>query len=286
MIPNRRAVLALGAALPLLASGVRAAEPAAANIDAGLAWRRLFAGADGQTFAWWFQGMMFAHVDGLREFPVVGHHAVMVCRATTGEDGGQLDFRVAGCFSDIDSGAPTDHWDNPFTGQRQAIPPCFVEGPGRYVVTGHGEALTTTLASAATRTNRFVVTAAGSGQGVMLTQIEGTLQGFPRLDGTLPPLGDPAITERQTRIQIVAPLGVPTADAASVPVGGGPVRGLYNHVYDALPPWLGFGERLGSGLSKGVMRRAAADEAVNPLVWAYLRQRLPSAFKGGRLVLA
>lgn len=279
MTPDRRSFLALGAALPLLASSAFAAEPAKVPVDAARAWRRLFAGPDGEIFAWWSQGLMLAHVDGLREFPVMGHHSITICRTNAGKDGTGLDVRTIGYFSDIDSGLPTATWDNPFTGKNQAVPTFFVEGPGRYNMAPRGGDLAVTLASTNTRTNRVLTTATSTEGLVMLTQVEGTLQGFPNVDGSLPPLGDPAITERQTRLQFVAPLAA---------LDGGPVnpRGLYNHVYDALPPWMGFGERLGSGLYKGVMRRAGAAEIVNAAGWAHLKKHVPSAFAGNRLVLA
>lgn len=276
METTRRGLMAMGAAMPLIAAAapVRAAAPAPLYP----AWTALFAGAPGETFAWWYQGILYAHVDRLREFPVAGYHAVMIARTERTNDSTAIDFRTIGFFSDLDSGLPTARWHNAFTGRDEAIPPYFVEGPGRYAITPATDTLNLTALNS--RTNRIVGTVERQAPRVMLTQIEGTLQGFPALDGTLPPLGSPAITERQTRIQLVA---MEAALAQGTPLTG--TRGFFNHVYDALPPWLGFGETLGSGLSKGQMRKAKADEIVNPMVWKHLQKQVPSAFSGNRLLL-
>jgi hypothetical protein len=276
---NRRSVVKAGlAGMPLL---VRAAppQPPAANVTAaaasatstgGLApaalvnaWSRGFAAAPGTACAWWSAGTLYSHVDGLREFPVLMLNAIMLCRTTQLADALVVDWRTFGYFSDLDSGAPATHWDNVFTGTRQSVPPRFGEGPGRYRLSTHDATLT--LNADRVRSNHINLTGADTADGFMLTQIEGTLQGLPRLDGTLPPLDSPAVTERQTRLQWV----MPRASESRLPaVPPGPLSGsgFFNHVYDALPSWLGFGERLGSALSKGVMRRAGVDEVVNPVV--------------------
>ncbi len=274
--PTRRALLATGLVMPF---ALMAAE-GDGNSEVANLWRRLFTGPLGETICWWYQGTLYAHVDRLREFPVVGLHAIMVARASEQGNGLALDYRTIGCFSDLDSGEPVRRWRNPFTNRVEDIPPFFIEGPGRYVMTPSVEGVALTLTAAQTRTNRIVATMETSGERVMLTQIEGTLQGFPALDGKLPPLDSPAVTERQTRIQLITQRA---ALAKAEPVAD--VRGFFSHVYDALPPWLGFGEALGSGLSKGQMRKARTDEIVNRAVWAYLKRQVPSAFSGNRLVL-
>ena len=114
-----------------------------------------------------------------------------------------------------------------------------------------------------------------SGQ-LLLTQIEGTLQGLPTLDGTLPPLDSPLVTERQTRLQLVAPRDHIRSRQESLV----DVRGFLNHVYDALPDWLGFGDRLGSVLSRGVVRKAAFGHVVDPVVWGTLQRLFPDVFRG------
>ena len=280
MQPNRRQILALGAALPLLAAPARAAV-SETPVDAGLLWRNLFADGPGQTFAWWFQGTMSAHVDRLREFPVAGLHAIMIARASVVSGGLAVDFRTIGCFSDLDSGQPTANWHNVFTDTAQDIPAFYAEGPGRYVLLPGADGPSLSLSSAATRTNRAVATGEIVHDRATLTQIEGTLQGFPQLGGALPAIGSPTITERQTRLQIIAPRGLATG-----PIPVAEARGFFSHVYDALPDWMGFGETLGSGLSKGQMRKADATTIVDATVWAYLKHHVPSAFAGDRLVLA
>lgn len=289
MATTRRALLAMGAVMPL-AIGARAAAqapapaspPAPSPVDVPALWRGLFAGPTDALACWWSSGTLYAHVDRLREFPVAGLRSVMLLRTSVQATGTVADFRTIGFFIDLDTGRPTDRWYNVFTDRMQDLPSFFVEGPGRYAMmpTADGAALALTAARA--RTNRVLATGEASGDRLALTQIEGTLQGFPGLDGTLPPLDDPGVTERQSRFQFIA-RGAALAEAGKGSVVG--TRGFFSHVYDALPPWLGFGDTLGSGLSKGQMLKAGAQDRVDESAWAYLGHHVPDAFSGNRLVL-
>lgn len=294
MATTRRALLAMGAVMPL-AIGARAAvqapapaspspaSPAPASpVDVPTLWRGLFAGPTDALACWWSSGTLYAHVDRLREFPVAGLRSVMLLRTGVQATGTVADFRTIGFFTDLDTGSPADRWYNVFTDRVQDLPPFFVEGPGRYAMTATADGAALALTAARTRTNRVLATAEASGDRLALTQIEGTLQGFPSLDGTLPPLDDPAVTERQSRFQFIARRAA-VAEAGKGSVAG--TRGFFSHVYDALPPWLGFGDTLGSGLSKGQMLKAAAQDRVDEGAWAYLRHHVPDAFSGDRLVL-
>ena len=287
METSRRALLAMGAALPLVTRvmpAVAQATPAPA-VDAAAAWRTLFAGPDGQLACWWSSGTLYAHVDRLREFPVAGLRSIMLLRTRAQADGAiAADFRTIGFFTDLDTGKPAERWYNVFTDRTQDLPPFFVEGPGRYGMTPKADGPALTLTAPNTRTNRVLATAEASGERLVLTQIEGTLQGFPGLDGALPPLDSPAVTERQTRFQFIAHRKAPQTGGQAGGQAGG-TRGFFSHVYDALPPWLGFGDTLGSGLSKGQMRKAGPADRVDESAWAYLARHVPDAFVGGRLVL-
>ena len=260
----RRALLGwgLGTAGALAVTHARAAAPerplAAAELAA--AWQRLVAPAPGGRCAWSLRGTAFAHVDGLREFAVMAHNALMLCDASASTDAPVVAWQTFGYFGDLERGAPATHWVNAFDGAEQAVPPRFVEGPGRYRLDVATAALE--LQADRVRSNRCSLggTVAADGR-VSLTQLEGTLQGLPRLDGTLPPLDSADVTERQTRLQF---LGLPEA--------GAPVRGFYTQVYDALPAWLGFGDRLGSLLVKGVMRKHPVGDAPDPAMAAHLKR--------------
>lgn len=289
MRTTRRALLAMGAAMPLVIGATRGAQAASplpapapgAPDDVARLWRELFAGPADALACWWSSGTLYAHVDRLREFPVAGLRSIMVLRTSAQGAATVADFRTIGFFTDLDSGQPTDRWYNVFTDRVQQLPPFFIEGPGRYGMTPASGGPALTLDAARTRTNRILATGESAGDRLTLTQIEGTLQGFPRLDGTLPPLDDPAVTERQSRFQFITRRRAPAADPA--PDAG--TRGFFNHVYDALPPWLGFGDTLGSGLSKGQMRKASAGDRIDQGTWGYLAHHVPDAFAGGRLVL-
>jgi hypothetical protein len=276
MDTTRRSLLAMSAALPIALKAAPASAQAGPAVDVAALWRSLFAGPADALACWWSSGTLYAHVDRLREFPVAGLRSIMILRTAAQGSGATADFRTIGLFTDLDTGKPADRWYNVFTDRMQDLPPFFVEGPGRYGMTPGTDGPALTLTSAHARTNRILATGEASGNRLILTQLEGTLQGFPGLDGALPPLDGPAVTERQTRIQIIARSGAPNAMG---------VRGFFSHVYDALPPWLGFGDTLGSGLSKGQMRKAGPADQVDAQVWAYLKSRLPDAFAGDRLVL-
>lgn len=260
--PQSQPTNVAASAAPAGASPVAAGLAPAALVDA---WRRGFAAARGGTSVCWYAGTLYAHVDGLREFPILALNAMMWCKTSTLADAIVVDWRTFGYFSDLQSGTPASHWDNVFTGRRQAVPRRFAEGPGRYRLSTHDATLA--LSASQVRVNRVNLTGSNTADGLMLTQIEGTLQGLPRLDGTLPPLGSSDITERQTRLQWVTPPAQPLAG----------VSGFFNHVYDALPPWLGFGERLGSALSKGVMRKTAAEVTVNRAVLSQIHRLFGAA---------
>lgn len=270
---TRRTLMMLGAALTPTLARVQTPSSTAPLSATALAdaWRSGFAGPLGRAIAWWYAGTLYAHVDGLREFPVLTLNTIMTGRTSVSAGATVLDWHTVGYFSDLDSGEPASHWDNIFTGRRQPVPSRFIEGPGQYRLSATGAELSLTAANV--RTNRSTLTGSMTADGLMLTQIEGTLQGLPRLDGALPPLDSPDITERQSRLQLVI-----ARDTSSQSMPSSAARGFFNQVYDALPPWLGFGDRLGSALSKGVARRARAGEVVNPAVWSALRRLHGTAF--------
>lgn len=276
METTRRNVIAMGAALPTIMSSISARAQAMPAANVAALWRALFTGPSDTLACWWSSGTLYAHVDRLREFPVAGVRSIMLLRSVAQGDGIVADTRTIGFFTDLDTGKPTARWHNIFTDRVQDLPPVFVEGPGRYGMTPGAGGPVLTLTAANMRTNRILATGEASGDRLILTQIEGTLQGFPGLDGTLPPLGSAAMTERQTRWQIIA-----RRDA----LAGTSTRGFFSHVYDALPPWLGFGDALGSGLSKGQMVRAGAADRIDAQAWAYLKSHVPDAFHGDRLAL-
>ena len=280
---SRRSILGHAVALaPLLIATRVMSAPAAPVVQpivgAALldAWKRIFTRGNEAVFAWWFSGTLSAHVDSLREFPIAATNSVMICHAAAAAGGGvTVDWQTIGYFSDLAHGGPASSWDNVFTGKREAIPSRFAFGPGRYIAQTTGDDFILSLTETKTRVNRVILTGANSDGRIDLTQSEGKLQGFPHQDGVLPPLDAADVTELQTRLSFVS------ANAQSA--AG---HGFFSHVYDAIPAWLGFGDRLGSALSKGVMQKAAADEIVNPAVWAELKRRFPQNFQANRLKLS
>jgi hypothetical protein len=114
----------------------------------------------------------------------------------------------------------------------------------------------------------------------VLTLSETKIRSFPSLDGGRQPpdVSLPDVTQDRMVCSFIGDAGV----AARV-AGQGAAGAYYSTVYDDVPSWLGFGERLGGAFAKGVMRRAAPDERVNAVSWKSLQQLHPEYFAHGQL---
>jgi hypothetical protein len=282
MLFSRRGALAGAAALlPVLGAGRLLAADAEPISGPKLldAWRRMFTLGGDAPFAWWLSGTLSAHVDGPREFPVVGVHAIMACRAKSDPAGVlTVDWHTIGFFSDLENGGPTAQWDNLFTGRREKLPDGFAYGPGRYVAKTSGDDLSLSLTEENTKVTRTILTGEIADGRVSLTQNEGRLQGFPRGDGALPPADASDITAVQTRFSFIGP-----AAGLSAVTGIMPGDGFFAQVYDSLPDWLGFGDSQGGASNTGVMKKADPGNIVDQAVWSRLNARFPEYFAGNRL---
>jgi hypothetical protein len=245
--------------------------------------RAMVAPAAGESCAWWYFGTLSVHVDGLREFPIALIESVRLYRNDSlNADELLLSWAEIGCLRDLVSGAVAGHWLNPYTEQALPLPPSFVQGPGRYRVARTDTAVSASLDESMATVNKLSLTAQlGKGKTV-LTLSETKIRSFPTLAGAqlAPDVTLMDVTQDRTVSSYIG-----AADAATRTSGAVAATGYYSTVYDDVPSWLGFGERLGGAFVKGVMRRAKPAERVNTATWKALQRLHPGYFAHGQLQL-
>jgi hypothetical protein len=277
LINRRELLLSLPAAL--IAAPARAADGPISSASLLKLWQRSFASSTAETFCWWGSGVMFAHVDGLREFPVLGLHTLTVGHMTADT----MQWRTLGFFTDLASARPATSWYNVFTDRREPVPQRFTEGPGSYRAQLTNEGIALHMEAAHVRINRVVLTGVVAEQRLELTQVESTLQGLPALDGELPALDSPEVTERQSRLQWFLPVSEQAAseltDSTAQTLWP---KGYYNRVYDSMPLWLGFGERLGNVVIKGQLHKTPGGRAGDTPLAKQFRKLFSAAWRAGR----
>ncbi len=274
---DRRFVLGAGLALTQVGSALAADAP---KVDVYDAYAKVLASRAGGAACWWFSGLMFAHVDGLREFAVLAEHSLLVCVAEARQGSMTYTWRQIGYYEDLFTGQVARTWDNPFLGRAVSLPPIFSEGPKHYTLNPRPPlGATLTLDYDKVRVIALGLTGNVVEGRVVLAQTETKIQGFPGPDGRLPAVNSPGVTGVQTVMSFVAAQSA-VEDPARASVSA---TGFYNSVYDSLPAWMGFGDRYGSALSKGLMLKAALDARPDPAVWSRLKQLHPRTFKGDRL---
>jgi hypothetical protein len=284
---SRRVLLQAGMLVLPLAAGRARAQPASAAasaagaVDALAAMRAMVMPAVNEACAWWFFGTLSAHVDGLREFPIALVESVRLCRSdVVGGDELKLSWVEIGCLRDLYSGAVASSWFNPFGNQSLPLPRSFIQGPGTYSISRASGGVAVMLDESMARVSRLSLTAQLSKGRMVLTLSETKIRSFPTLDGgrQAPDIALPDVTQDRTVCSFIG-----DADVVTRAPGQGAATGFYSTVYDDLPSWLGFGERLGGAIAKGVMRRAALGERVNPVTWKTLQKLHPHYFAHGKL---
>jgi hypothetical protein len=278
--PARRALLLTGVGLAAAFARPAKAQSPPPRVDAVAAYRKMIAGADGGPAAWWAFGQMFAHVDGLREFAVAQLESVTLVQMEGAGDAPSLTWRQFGYFRDIVTGEVAGRWPNPFLGQGFPVPRSFRDGPDRYGLERSGEAAgKLTLAPAHARVINVALTAQAAEGRITVTQSETKVQAFPNADGSQPPFTAPGATGLQRVVSFVAEqAAVENPALSSVPASG-----FFSINYDSLPPWMGFGERYGATLVKGVLHKAGPGDRPNAAAWRRLKALHPDAFQGERL---
>lgn len=103
------------------------ADPA----DAFMAMLRMQGRADGRDAPWWYFGRIYALVPGREPVPLVRFEGLEIMRLTPAGDG---EYAATGVttsfFQDFYTKAPLESFDNPLTGQRNAVQPNLLAGRG------------------------------------------------------------------------------------------------------------------------------------------------------------
>lgn len=211
------------------------------------------------------------------------YEAVTLVQATSQGEDVEYAWRQFGYYRDILTGDVAKTWSNPFLGKSFPLPRAFSEGPDQYRLKRKDAAA---AALALTPSHARVINVALTGQAaeghVTVTQTETKIAGFPAPDGSPTPHTSPSATGVQRVIQLVADQGaVEDPKTTSVPASG-----FFSMNYDSLPPWMGFGDRYGAALVKGVLFKTAPGDKPNPAAWRRLKALHPDAFQGERLKTA
>lgn len=267
------AVTALSAALA--PSLTQAAELSTAQ--AMTAYRKIFASAKEEDVVVWYLGTMFVAPEGEPEIPVFNAETIMVYRADDRAPGG---FRVrwteVGLFRDPVTGKPMETWLNPLTGGSVKMNRTFRDRPGLYTVTPSGTDLSVKLDQTGATVERVDVTIAEDRGRLKWNQVE------RKIRGVKPGMSD---SEIATLPRAVTTLTL-WSDAAEV---NDPARawanasGTYSFSTAALPTYVGRPDLKGTATVRGIMRKAAVTDKLNPTAWEILREAYPDFFDSDRI---
>ncbi len=190
-----------------------------------------------------------------------------------------IHWREIGYFRDPLTGEIAESWINPITGQNVRCSQVFEEGPGCTTVTATPEGIDISLAQPFAIV-RSVDTAISVADGqISLAQTERKQRGYPQEDGSLPEPGAEGTSEGVTVLSIFGNRNEVNDDTKNWVASSG----SYEFGLSTLPPWMGFGDRVGRTTVRGVLRKAAIDEPTNLVAWTRLQTLFPNYFIGGRL---
>jgi hypothetical protein len=237
-------------------------------------YRRMFATPADGLAAYWYFGTMSVQVEDLPVLPVITAETLMVYKArSVSETELVMDWWEIGVMRDPVTGEIAREWVNPITGAVIKTPRKFEEGPAGFTVRQVGHALEIELVQAHAKIIGVDTTITESGGRIFLNQVERKYRGFPRPDGSFPEPGEVGSFEARTQLSI-------WADKAEIEASDYPFSsGCYDFEL-GLPPWMGFGDRQGRCLTRGIMRKAAMNDPLNPIAWARLKAEYPERFEG------
>lgn len=240
-------------------------------------YRRMFGTPEDGLAAYWYLGTMSVQVEDLPTIPVVAAETVMVYRTRTLSDTVfKMDWWEIGVMRDPVTGEIPVAWTNPITGAVIPAPRKFEEGPAGFTVTADGDRLHVELVQAHAKILGVEVEMTKADGRVFLKQVETKYRGFPRPDGSFPEPGEVGSVRARTQLSIWADLD--ELSTSPYPFSSG----AYDFELD-LPPWMGFGDRKGVCLTRGVMRKADMNDPINPIAWARLKEEFPDRFEGDEL---
>jgi hypothetical protein len=237
------------------------------------AYRRMVATPDDSSVDWWYAGWTFVEIDGHPEIPLMSVTAIMSYRTET------LDarrFRIhwseIGIFRDPATGEAPREWVNPVTGKRIAPPRQFEEGPGAYIVSAAGASVALELLQPHAHVHALGARMREESGRIYVNQVERKWRGFPLADGSLPAPGSAAGFEAVTQLSFFAS----AADSRGTGNAFVPCQGTYLFTLSGVPGWMGFGERAGRTITRGVITKAPPGVPLDPVSY----RRLGATFPG------
>ena len=268
MDATRRTLLKAGAAIApaaLFGGSAFAAETGTATeilkpygLDLFTVHRKMFAStAPTSSCVWWYLGVDHMPVDGMGDVPDSQVDCMMLYRAETpAADTAKIMYRERGCFRDIATGELPGPWTNPVTGQIQTRPVSFVDGPGTYIVRKTATGVDVSLDQATATDTKVAVTVSIADGRVCLTQTEDKMRGSPKT----PPRPLQSILKIYASLDALRDPKVLSADASGFYSTGSPDTPVRR--------------------TRGLMRKAAVNEKLNPIAWERIKAAYPKAFKG------
>ena len=240
-------------------------------------YRRLFGTPEDGLAAYWYLGTMSVQVEDLPVIPVISAETVMVYRTRTlSETSFKMDWWEIGVMRDPVTGEIPRDWTNPITGEVIPAPKKFEEGPAGFTVTATDAGLRVELVQAHAKILGVDVEITQTDGRVLLKQVERKFRGFPRPDGSFPEPGEVGSVRARTQLSV-------WGDMSELATSAYPFSsGAYDFELD-LPPWMNFGDRKGVCLTRGIMRKAAMNDPINPIAWARLKAEFPDRFDGDAL---
>jgi len=240
-------------------------------------YRRMFAAPGDGLAAYWYFGTMSVQVEDYPMIPVITAETIMVYKTTTlSPDSFTLDWWEIGVMRDPVTGEIAESWTNPITGAVIPSPRKFEEGPATFTVTAAGDGLKMELVQAHAKVIGVDVEIRERDGRIFLNQIEQKYRGFPRPDGTFPEPGELGSVKARTQLSVWA--SREELETSAYPFSSG----AYEFELD-LPPWMGFGDRQGTCITRGIMRKADMNAVTNPIAWSRLEQEFPERFDNGEV---
>ena len=245
-------------------------------MDHFAAYRKLFSSTGNDDVCWWYCGMVFTDIDGLGEVPMSQAETLMAFKTETpSADRMKITWREIGYFRDIATGEIVTSWHSPFTGKDEVRAKSFEDGPAEYTVTRKGDSVEVALRQSHARIDSVTLVAAVANGQISLVQTEDKKRSYERPDGSWPEVDSAEASEIRTVLAIYGS-AAEVADSATTNVRA---SGFYRS--GSLKK--GGPGAWGNSVVKGVMRKAAADEPLNPIAWQRLKQLYPRFFKGDRV---